>query len=115
MKHRLLLPFLALSLACLTGCATKIDWSGRVGTYSYDDAVRELGPPDKHAELTDGTVVADWITRRGGPHVHGGFWHYGPRYGRMSWDTHVVNLPDWIIRLEFDPDGKLVRQQRVAR
>jgi hypothetical protein len=41
------------------GCVTqKIDWSARVGNYTYAQAVMELGPPDKSAKLTDGTVVA---------------------------------------------------------
>ena len=50
----------------LIGCAsTKIDWNSRIGNYTYDQAVLELGPPDKYAKLTDGTVVAEWMTRRG--------------------------------------------------
>ena len=57
--------WLAITLAALVlaGCVTqKIDWSARVGNYTYDQAVMELGPPDKSAKLTDGTVVADWLT-----------------------------------------------------
>ncbi len=55
-----------LLLLLSVGCAsTKIDWSSRIGNYTYDQAVIELGPPDKYAKLTDGTVVAEWMTRRG--------------------------------------------------
>src|SRR5690242_15264115 len=66
----------------LIGCAsTKIDWNSRIGNYTYDQAVLELGPPDKDAKLTDGTVVAEWMTRRGysGGSV-GLMYGYGYRY-----------------------------------
>jgi hypothetical protein len=120
--HRLLLVILllagAVSVTGLTGCATnRIDWAPRVGSYTFDDAVREMGPPDKEAKLTDGTVVADWITTRGGqrfysrPVVSRGY--YGRHY---LWDeTYAVETPDWITRLEFGPDGKLVKHTRVVQ
>ena len=52
---------LLLALLALTGCATrnKIDWSARVGNYTFDQTVLELGPPDKQTKLSDGTVVAE--------------------------------------------------------
>ncbi|HWH71078.1 MAG TPA: hypothetical protein VNT26_16950, partial [Candidatus Sulfotelmatobacter sp.] len=37
-----------------------------MGTYTYDRAVVELGPPDKFAKLTNGGTVTEWIIRRGG-------------------------------------------------
>jgi len=58
----------------LAGCATsKIDWAGRVGNYTYDQAITELGPPDREAKLSDGTIVADWITRRA---YRNSFWRW---------------------------------------
>ena len=62
---------LALLIACAAmflGCATKkrVDWNARIGSYSYDQAVTDLGPPDKQATLSDGRTVAEWITRRSG-------------------------------------------------
>lgn len=45
------------------GCATRIDWNARVGHFTYDQAVSELGPPDKQAKLTDNKIVSEWITR----------------------------------------------------
>ena len=107
-----------------TGCATqKIDWNGRVGTYSYDDAVRELGPPDKSAKLSDESMVADWLTGRGmqtatglgfGPGPYGGFGH-GFGYGVGG--PHVIVMdpptPNRFLRLTFDPKGKLASWQRV--
>lgn len=61
MKKLIVACTLAFALLTITGCATKkINWSGRVGHYHYDQAVTELGPPDKSAKLTDGTTIAEW-------------------------------------------------------
>ncbi len=106
-----------------SACASKkIDWASRVGSYSYDDAVRELGPPDKAAQLTDGSTVADWLTARGMQTASA----YGPpypaygRYGRYGWGGPgfvVVDppSPDRFLRLTFDPRGKLASWQKVYR
>lgn len=61
----LVAALLALPLLS-TGCASKakIDWNSRVGSYTYDQAVLELGPPDKASDLTDGSKVADWFVKR---------------------------------------------------
>jgi hypothetical protein len=54
-----------LSVICLllAGCqtATPIDWSGRVGHYSYDQAVAEFGPPDATNKLTNNEIFAEWV------------------------------------------------------
>jgi hypothetical protein len=95
----------------LAGCAThRIDWAGRVGTYTYDQAVLELGPPDKFARLADGTTVAEWLTQRGyaysyGPATYGPYpWGYGPYYPGYG---GVYSSPDYFLRLIFNPDGRL--------
>ena len=112
---------LELSLCVfLIGCAsTKIDWNSRVGNYTYDQAVTELGPPDKYAKLTDGTAVAEWMTRRG---YSGGsleFMHgYGyPHHGYLYPPYYVAEppSPDYFIRLTFGPEGKLQAYKRVVR
>src|SRR5580692_3581299 len=66
-KFSLLVVFM-LIVAFLTGCKSTppIDWNGRIGTYTYDQAVTDLGPPDKQAKLDDGKTVAEWITHHGG-------------------------------------------------
>jgi hypothetical protein len=56
---------LLAALAVAAGCAHRINWSARVGTYTYDQAIIDLGPPDKTAKLTTGQTVAEWITRYG--------------------------------------------------
>src|SRR5262245_10702323 len=71
--------FPGLLLIWLMGCATtpKIDWNSRIGNYTYDQAVLEMGPPDRSATLTDGTKVVEWLTARG--HIYG-FSDYGGFY-----------------------------------
>jgi hypothetical protein len=112
-----LLPAVVAMLMFLTGCASrKIDWAGRVGNYTYDQAILELGPPDKHATLADGTIVADWLTRRGYVYMAPAFgytpWaYYGPYYPTYV-DTYT---PDYFLRLVFGPEGKLQSWRRLAR
>lgn len=100
----------------LSGCQTmpKIDWDGRVGNFTYDQAVTELGPPDKKADLKDGTVVADWLTnpsrvvRTGGP-VFYGTYRQGPVY------NDIYSTPEQFLRLTFGPDSKLKLWKKVVK
>jgi hypothetical protein len=97
----------------LTGCATrKVDWNSRVGSYTYDQAVAELGPPDKQAKLSDGKTVAEWYTgRSGGSGLSIGVG--SASYGRhsavgvgVSQSVSTGGSPRGL-RLVFDTDGKL--------
>ena len=101
----------------LAGCAStpKVDWNTRVGNFTYDQAVAELGPPDKSTKLSDGSTVADWITRKSSGVSFGlgtGYSHYG---GGVGTSTGVgVGVPvgstgDHVLRLTFGPDGKLAQ------
>ncbi len=100
-----------LAITCLfLGCSTtkKVDWNARVGAYTYDQAVAELGPPDKQATLNNRSTVAEWVTRRpGNRNVSLGTGFYGNGVGVGVGQT--VNSPasdNWL-RLVFDPDGRL--------
>ena len=95
----------------LTGCATnKIDWNTRVGNYTFDDAVAELGVPDRQATLTDGSIVAEWLQRRGG--AYGTAYH--SRWSRFhTYDVH--EFPDSYLRLVFGPDRQLSRAANFSR
>src|SRR5258705_4238554 len=103
---------MVLSLGLLLGgCTTpKIDWAGRVGIYTYDQAVIDMGPPDRYAKLGDGTVVAEWLTRRGYSYGYAPVWYgsphyyYGPFYPGYI-DTYTY--PNYYLRLVFGPDGRL--------
>ena len=107
-------PLVGLILL-LVGCATsRIDWTSRIGIYTYDQAVLDLGPPDKYAKLQDGTVVAEWLTRRGYSSVYAPFaYSYYPWSGPYGYyggyPPYYINSysPDYFLRLIFGPDSKL--------
>ena len=106
-----------VALLLLVGCAThRVDWGSRIGTYTFDNAVIELGPPDKQAKLEDGTLVADWLTRRGSTFAYPayGFVNSPYWYATPPVPTYV-DTPDYFLRLIFAPDGKLRSWKRFAR
>src|SRR5579872_3463290 len=54
-------------LMLMAGCKTSsplVDWNRRIGHYSYDLALIDLGIPVRSTTLRDGSIVADWRTRR---------------------------------------------------
>jgi hypothetical protein len=111
------LPALLLVLLLLTGCATpKIDWKARVGNYTYDQAVLELGPPDKSATLTDGTVVADWLTRRAQMVISPAPYYLsrGSYFGPLTPMPTETYFPARYLRLIFDAGGKLKSWKEVG-
>jgi len=113
-------------LSCLllvlvtAGCASnKIDWGSRIGTYTFDQAVLDMGPPAKQAKLQDGTVVAEWMTQRG--HVDAAYYapyyypyRYRPYYGPTFATPMVTSYPDVFIRLTFGPDHRLTTWKKVS-
>ncbi len=95
---------LALVVAFIAGCATTkpIDLNSRVGTYTFDQAVTELGPPDKQAALSDGKIVASWITHRyGGTSFSVGTGFYGGNTGIGVGQTVGTGYPDRVLTLTF--------------
>jgi len=111
----LVVTFLVLNFV-FTGCKStpEIDWNNRIGSYSYDQAVTELGPPDRKETLSDGKVVADWIERsRGGGFSFGvgtGFSTGGAGVGVGQ--TVATGPHDHVLRLTFGPNTKLVSWER---
>jgi hypothetical protein len=106
------------------GCASRptIDWSSRIGSYTYDQAVMDYGPPDKSAVLSDQTLVAEWLTSRGAYHSVGPTLGYGPAYRRYGYhpgyafeSSHIVRSPDRHLRLIFDPSGNLQSWQTFSK
>lgn len=115
---RLLGPVcLILVLALGAGCASsKVDWNSRLENYTMDQAILELGPPDKKADLTDGTTVVEWLTAKG--YVHGSFSPLvGSRYYGGPWVFHYVEppSPDHYLRLVFSAEGQLRSWRRVLK
>jgi hypothetical protein len=106
-----------LTVILLAGCiGPKIDWAARTGNYTFDQAVMEYGPPDKSAKLTDGTTVAEWLTRRGQVIVTpqpfitspGGYLGPVPMYNQTY-------MPAIFLRLTFDANGKLKDEKKFTR
>jgi hypothetical protein len=113
---------LGLLLGCLAGgCATtsRTDWPARIGQYSYDDSVKEYGPPLRKESTTDGTVVAEWLMHRGQvystptPAFGMAYW------GQWGWSgggaVSVNSTPDQYLQLQFGPDGRLTTWKRVYK
>jgi len=111
----------------LSGCAsssktakankTDVNWIERVGTYTYAEALAELGRPMVITESADGTT-AEWVVRRS-PRVSFGFGVGGGSYGSRSGvgvgvGSSVSPPPHGeSIRLSFDNNGKLKEWSRV--
>ena len=115
MKTGLILNFSALVILVLgvvffAGCATTkpIDWNSRVGSYTFDQAVTELGPPDKQAKLSDGKTVAQWITHReGGTSFSVGTGFYGGNTGVGVGQTVGTGYSDRVLTLTFSTNNVL--------
>jgi hypothetical protein len=108
------LALLATGLG-LTGCATKpkVDWSSRVGNYTMDQTVVELGPPDRQATLSDGRKVAEWVVgQSGGGGFTFGVGGYGSHTGVGVSQTVGSGTRDKILRLTFGTDGQLAEWTR---
>ncbi len=100
---------LAAAVALFAGCAThRVDWNTRVGNYTFDQSVTELGPPDKQAKLSDGRTVAEWVTRyNSGPAVSigTGFSRYPGSMGVVQ--TYPANNYESKLRLTFSTNSVL--------
>ena len=112
-------PFAMLFTLVLTlfiaGCATKpqTDWNSRVGNFTYDQAVIELGPPTAETKLTDGRRVADWVVgRTGSTGFSVGFGSFGRHTGVGMSQGFGTGPQERILRLTFGADGKLSEWKR---
>ena len=103
---------LAMVLAFTIGCATpsKVDWQSRVGSYSYDAAVRELGVPDRETTLGDGSRVAEWLTSRGSYYGTANYFN-GAHFQQFDMDK----FPDRFVRLTFNAKGILTQAQKAYK
>ncbi|HEY1716855.1 MAG TPA: hypothetical protein VGH42_01010 [Verrucomicrobiae bacterium] len=106
-----LFAILFVAASFIAGCATtpSVDWNSRVGTYTLDQAVTDLGPPDKQAKSSDGKSVVEWITYRSAATGFSADMNYvnGPA-GAGAAQSAGKNYSDRVLRLTFGPDGKLV-------
>lgn len=99
----------AAAVVLITGCATtRVDWNARVGNFTFDQSVSELGPPDKQAKLSDGRTVAEWVTRyNSGPSVSvgTGFYNYPGSVGMVQ--TYGSQNYESKLRLTFTTNSVL--------
>ena len=111
-----LLPVFALLWVTACTSTPKIDWNSRVGSFTYDQSVVELGPPDRMTEISEGRKVADWVTGHSStPRLSIGVGSYG-RNGGVGVGTGTGGNPvEKILRLTFDRDGKLLQWENTRR
>ncbi len=116
MMTRIALSLLAVFL--LTGCVTQtVDWPARIGQYTQDQAITDMGPPDKSAKLSDGTVVDEWLTQSSRiivapePYFLGPGGYFGPDTPGYT-ETYA---PAYFLRLTFSADGKLKAWKQFAK
>jgi len=114
-------PLIAMVLAALltaffsAGCASKpkADWNARVGNYTFDQAVVELGPPDRQSTLSDGRKVAEWVTgHTGGSGMSFGVGSFGSHTGVGVSQSVGSGGREKVLRLTFGTDGKLLEWVR---
>ena len=105
-------------LVTLPGCASKPrpDWNQRVGHFTFDQAVQELGPPVASTLLQDGSRVAEWFLKPGPQISFGlGTGAYGPHGGVGVGQSVALPTPGQYLRLVFGPDGQLQRWEKFRR
>ena len=105
---------LLLVLMLNPGCAStpKADWNQRVGNFTFDDAVRELGPPVSSTKLSDGSTVAEWFLKAGSSMSFG----FGTGIGPIGFGQTVTPPPkSHYLRLIFGPDGMLQHWEKFER
>jgi hypothetical protein len=101
------------------GCASshKAKWDPRVGGYTYDEAVKEFGPPDKKETTGDGTLVTEWTLQRSQVYSTpsaGMGWGWRGRWGWAA-GYDVNTTPELVLQLHFGPDGRLQTWKRVYK
>jgi hypothetical protein len=100
---RLFVVSVLVALNCaLSGCksTTKVDWDNRVGSFTYDQAEKELGRPLLTTKLNEGGTIADWPTGAHRVGVSGG---YGSSAGMGMGQVGQSEF----LRLTFDKNGVL--------
>jgi hypothetical protein len=107
---------LAVFLTGSSGCASKPqpDWNQRIGHYTFDQAVQELGPPFSSIRLQDGTTVAEWFLKAGPQFSFGVGTGFGGGPVGVGVGQGVTTPPKGhYLRLTFSPEDQLQRWEKV--
>lgn len=103
-----------LGMLLFVGCASpSIQWDERVGVYTWDDALMELGEPILVTDLEGGVRSAEWVTERS---IGSSNQTDVPAYLRgettRTDELRGLSAPPRVLRLSFTPDGKLLDWSR---
>ena len=95
----------------------RVDWSQRVGNYTWDEAIADLGTPDVTGDRS-GKKFGEWVLSRKhrmglGFGVGGGTMGGGTGVGVGVGSGVPVSTRGDVLRLEFDANGKLTEWSRV--
>ena len=102
------------------GCQAlqQVDWDGRIGQFSYEQAVAELGQPTGETKLPGGMRRAEWITNTGSSMGRAlvGAGTQLRTTGVVPLDpTEIYRLRDRYLRLTFDQSGQLVASENGTK
>jgi hypothetical protein len=105
---------LAVLLAgCNTPSSPTVNWDRRIGSYTYNLALQDMGVPVRHVTLSDGSIVADWLVEKGKPGAPSTYEadEMGGYVIPFLWDNPIPMdaraRPNRYLRLTFGPDQKL--------
>jgi len=107
-----LILLILLAGSCVYGPRVTVEdseWGARMGKYTYQDALAELGEPQMIGESSEGKI-AEWVLRQRMPFSIG----FGLGGAGVGVGTSVSPPPSGeYLRLRFDPDGKLAEWTKV--
>jgi len=115
-----LILWILLDGSCVYGPRVTVqdsEWGARIGKYTYQEALAELGEPQMIGESSEGKI-AEWVLRQSMPFSIG-FGFGGVGYGHHSSTgvgvgTSVSPPPSGeYLRLRFDLDGNLAEWTKV--
>ena len=116
----LIILIILLAGACASGPKINVsdaEWTGRIGTYTYEQALNELGPPNVVGESGEGKI-AEWVIRQS-PATSFSFGLGGASFGGRTAagfgaGTTVSPPPGGeYLRLRFDESGRLAEWTKV--
>jgi hypothetical protein len=105
------------------GCSTnsRTDWNSRIGNYTYDQAVQELGPPDTSTKLANQSMVAEWLIKKTSTNDYVSTeTSFGPTsahywFGATDKPHTIYPTPNKFLRLTFDSKGRLLAWKKLSR
>ncbi|MDB6065616.1 MAG: hypothetical protein JWR26_1824 [Pedosphaera sp.] len=108
-------------MVLLASCSTSsplINWDSRIGNYTYDLALMDLGSPVRSATLPDGTLVVEWRVREaksGTPDITNEGSYVPQSFADSPFPYATGPLPNRYLRLIFGRDQKLIGWERFQQ